>query len=222
MSSPNLEPNSELNEICETKPNERARKRTRNPEKHKIFQKEIEVQKGLEHETKSGKVIKPKIFYEQTSCDCKMKCVEKIGTIRQKQIFESFYGLENWSKKTLYLRSVVKKLPDKVNINSVKCISKKTKYKYFLINSSGEHEEVCHIFFLQCLQVPSSSVYRAIKSAVTNELANESRGKFHSKKSRKGDLKFLKKIIRKFPCYSSHYGSSQSKKKYLNPNMNIK
>lgn len=213
--------NLDSDNIVEAGQNEKTRKRTRNPEKHKSFLQKLKVQKGLEHETKSGKVIEKKTFHEQTKCHCKKNCVKKISVVRQKQIFETFYDLKNWSQKNLYLRSLVKRLPVKDDLRSVKCIPKKANYKYFLANTHGEQEEVCSRFFLQCLQVSSSSVYRIIKSVTTNESAKELRGQFPTRKTSKRDLQFVKSFIQRFPCYSSHYGRSQSNKRYLNPNMNI-
>lgn len=95
MSLPILEPNLEVNEIRETKSIERARKRTRNPQQHKTFQQKVKVQKGLEHETKSGKKVRAKIFHEQIECNCKKKCAEKINTNRQKDIFDISHGPTN-------------------------------------------------------------------------------------------------------------------------------
>lgn len=222
MSSPILVQNFECSDICVEKPIEKTRKRTRNPQNHKTFQQKQKIQKGLGYKTKSGNFVPPKKFYEQKNCGCKKKCAEKVNLIRQKQIFDTFYSLENWSKKTLYLRSLVQSLPRKENLHSVKCNTKKSKYKYFFTNESGEQVNVCYRFFLQCLQVSSSSLNRAIKSVVSNETATEKRGQFPTKKTREKDLLFVKKFIEKFPCYYSHYGATKSDKKYLNPNLNIR
>lgn len=123
---------------------EKTRKRTRNPEKHVAFQQKVKVQKGLEHKSKSGKIIKAKIFREQTQCTggCKKQCTHKINIVRQKEVFETFYNLENFSKKTLYLRSFVKTQPYKEDLKSVKCTSKRASHKYYLTDNKGEHQEV--------------------------------------------------------------------------------
>lgn len=204
------------------KKRKKSRKRTRNIENHKAYQQKLCVQKGLQHTTKSGHVINAKIFQEQTECgNCKKQCWEKIETIRQKEIFETFYGLENWSKKTLFLRSNVKSLPSKENVKSVKCSAKRTKYKYYLTDKNGKHEEVCHTFFLRCFQISQSKLNNALKSIVTNESATDRRGKFPTRKTKANQLKFVKRFIRKFPRYQSHYGASKTKRKYLNPELNI-
>lgn len=141
--------------------------------------------------------------------------------VRQKEIFETFYALENWSKKILFLRSNVKSLPSKEYIKSVKCTTHKTHYKYYLTDENGKHEEVCHTFFSRCFQISKSRLNRAMKSVVSNESASDWRGKFPTRKTSISDLKFVKRFIRKFPCYHSHYGASKIKRKYLNPSLNI-
>lgn len=217
--SSSLEPNLRNMENIQT---EKTRKRTRDPDKHKATQQRVKVQKGLEHTTKSGNIIKAKIFHEQTECgSCKKQCSRKIVVRRQKDIFETFYSLENWSKKRLYLRSLIKSLPQTENLKSVQCIAKKTNHKYYLTNNNGEHEEVCYRFFLNCFQVSSSTLNRVIKSAVTNESASDLRGKYPTRKTSKRDLNVVEKFIRKFPSYYSHYGATKSTKKFLNPNLNI-
>lgn len=215
MESLNLDQNLKYNE-------KKSRKRKRNHENHKAHQQKLRVQKGLQYTTKSGHVISAKIFQEQTECGtCKKQCWKKIEPIRQKEIFATYYGLDNWSKKTLYLRSYVKRIPSEDNIKSVKCTAKRTNYKYYLTDGNGKHEEVCHTFFLRCFQIPRTTLANAIKSMVTNESATDRRGKFPTRKTKPRDLKFVKRFIRKFPCYRSHYGASKTTRKYLNPSLNI-
>lgn len=108
----------------------------------------MKVQGGFENITNSGKAVAAKVFYEQTECVCKNKCAQEIDVDRQKVIFKTFYSFENWSKKTLFLRSLVKIRPTKENFNPV---TTKTRviYDYFLSNSSGNQEKVCFGFFFE-------------------------------------------------------------------------
>lgn len=140
---------------CNSK--KKSRKRTRNVEQHKISLQKSKVQGGLEHTTKSGKLVAAKVFYEQSECNCKNKCAQKIDVHRQKVIFESFYTLESWSKKRLFIRSLVKTHHTKENFNPV---TTKTNvlYDYFLTNSSGNQEKVCLVFFLKCVQTTKTTI----------------------------------------------------------------
>lgn len=115
MSSTILQPNEiYIQEECG-----KSRKRTRNPQKHKIFKQKLKIQSGLDYTTKSGRIVKGKIFLEQIKCGCKKKCEKKINLSRQKEIFDVFYSLNGWSQKTVCLRSLVKSLPKKENVNFI-------------------------------------------------------------------------------------------------------
>lgn len=82
--------------------------------------------------------------------------------------------------------------------------------------------EVCFRFFSNCIQASKDSIYRAIKSAISNEPACDLRRKTSTRKTSQLDTIFLKNFIKRFPCYRSHYGPSKLDKKFLDPNLNIK
>lgn len=199
----------------------KSRKRTRNNKQHKIYQEKLKVQRGLEHTTKSGKTVEAKTFHGQTDCSCNVKCSQKIDIDRQKAIFEAFYTLENWSKKRLFLRSLIKNRPSKGNFNPV-TTRKRTIYDYWLTDSCGNQMKVCFGFFSKCIQVSKDCIYRAIKTVISNETASDPRGRNSTRKTCQRDITFLKNFIKKFPSYHSHYGRSESDKKYLSPSLNIK
>lgn len=219
MSSAHGHSNADQSDQTDSK--NKSRKRTRNIEQRKIHKQKLNVQFGLEHTTESGKVVKAKIFCEQTGCNCKSNCAKKIDVDRQKAIFTAYYSLENWSKKRLFLRSIVKKRPANENFSPV-TTKRRLTYDYFLTNSRGIQERVCSQFFFKCVQVKHDSLYRAMKTAISNETAIDKRGQISFKKTRERDVIFLKNFIKKFPSYYSHYGSSKSDKKFLHPNLNIK
>lgn len=200
----------------------KSRKRTRNIEQHKVYQQKCKVQSGLEHtSSKSGNVVKAKVFREQTSCKCKRNCALKINVDRQEAIFKTFYALENWSKKKLFLRSSMKTRTAKEDFNPI-TTKKRVTYIYSLTNDCGSQTEVCFEFFTKCIQISKDSLYQAMKTILSNEVAHDNRGRVSHRKTRTRDLDFLKKFIEKFPCHYSHYGPSSSEKKFLHQNMNIK
>lgn len=188
----------------------KSRKRTRNPEKHQTHQQKKKVQFGLEHVTKKGNVIKAKIFCAQNKC-CQKECAQRICVARQKTIFETFYSLDSLPKKRLLLRSVVKTRPEKENLNPTTKNARK-KHEYFLTNISGIQENVCFAFFPKCLQISKDVICSAMKSAISNESANELRGRISKRKTSQSDVKFLKNFIEKFSSYYSHYSATQSEK----------
>lgn len=66
-----------------------------------------------------------------------------------------------------------------------------------------------------------SRLSRAINSISTNEICEENRGKYPTRKTDVADIEFLKSFISTFPAYESHYSAANSSKKYLSPNLNI-
>lgn len=131
--------------------------------------------------------------------------------------------MNSWKIKNLYLRSLVKKLPRKENLNP---INPRYKYlcKYYAIDSEGVQQQVCLQFLSKCLHVSKSKLKRITEFVQTNPIGVESRGKCAKKKYAEIDVKFLRSFIETFPTYESHYKSSKSNssKKYLSPFLNIR
>lgn len=198
----------------------KSRKRTRNPKNHKVSQQKSKFQRGQERKTKSGKIMPAKVFCVQIECNCTKRCAQKIGQSRQKAIFDTYYSLENRQNKVLYLRSMVKIRPMKENLNPVTA-KKRNTFDYFLSDDSSHQEKVCFSFFSKCLQVSDKVIYGAIKTSISNQSAAELRGRFPTKKTSESDEHFVQRFIKKLKAHRSHYGLSQSKRKYLHPNLNI-
>lgn len=157
----------------------KSRKRTRNPSLHKANQRKQNVEMGIEHSTKSKKIVPAKIFTGQVIC-CKKACAVKIPIERQQEIFSAYYRFCNWTTKTLFIRASVDKVQNApanstdpvVNLRNQQYI-----FKYTFLNETGIRTDVCKKFFLKCLQVSGSRVYRAMMSANTNPSAKECRWK---------------------------------------------
>lgn len=198
----------------------KCRKRTRNPENHKHFQQKSKVQRGQEHKTNSGKTIPTKVFCAQNNCSCKNKCAQKISQPRQEAIFDTFYSLENRQKKVLYLRSLVKCRSKEENLNPVTAKKRNTR-DYFLSDDLGHQRKVCVSFFKKCMQISGKVIHNAISTSISNQSAAELRGRFSTRKTSESDEHFVERFIKKLPAQRSHYGLSQSKRKYLNPSLNI-
>lgn len=204
--------------------NFRSRKRTRNPQNHKEAKRKKLVQRGDEHVSKSGSVFKQKVFTAQEKCKCKRNCIKNIDVVRQEEIFGEYYQFENWSKKQLFLRSLVKSVEPKRKIVPIIPLKKQTvTHSYFLNDSDGKTHQVCLEFLTNCLQIHKSKMIRAANSIISNPNADEKRGGYRNKDASIVDIAFLKSFISKFPCYESHYRPSKSTStaKYLNPSLNI-
>lgn len=201
----------------------KSRKRTRNPTKHKTYVRKQKVQKGEQRTTKDGNIIEKKTFQLQTTCQCKRKCAENINGSRQEEIFSAYYKFENWTQKTLFLRSLTKTISLKENLNpKISLKEKKFSHKYYLSDQNGAQYEVCVTFLLNCIQIARTRLFDAIKTTTTNETAKDNRGNRITKRTNEKDISFVKDCINSFPSYESHYKISKSNRKYLNPCLTIK
>lgn len=202
----------------------RSRKRTRNPQNDKEMKQKRLVQHGDEHVSKSGSIIKRKEFHVQERCKCKRNCAETIDVTRQKEIFQQFYQFENWSKKQIFLWSLLKSSITKSKLIPIIPLRRKMcTYSYYLSDVHGKTHQVCLHFLTNCLQINKSTVKRAADRMISNPNAVEKRGQFRNKFKIVADISYLKSFMKKFPCHQSHYGPSKSNSivKYLNPNLNI-
>lgn len=80
---------------------------------------------------KPKKVIKRKKirkFSAQVNCTCKKDCANLIDVVKQREIFDQFHGLEKWSEKTEFLRSIVKRAEVKENLNPHIGVKNKKKF----------------------------------------------------------------------------------------------
>lgn len=201
----------------------RSRKRTRNPSKHEAAIKKRKVQEGDQHVTLSGQTIGEKTFCVQNSCQCNGNCPQRINVTRQKEIFSCFYKLMNWSQKTLFLRTLVKKLSVKDNMNPIINLkARKFSNQYYLIDESGNHQQVCLNFLLKCIQISRNKMFNATTTVTSNEPAIDKRGNFPTRKTSDSDILFVKKFIDSLPRYESHYKLSHTDVKYLGFYWNIK
>lgn len=197
-----------------------SRKRTRNPKEHKANRKKQNVQKGEEYMTASGKTVMQKVFHAQTTCLCTRKCSQHINSERQKRIFNTFYELQNWTQKTLFLRTLFKRAQVKENLNPIINLAKRnTQTKYYLSDENGTQHQVCMSFLVNCIQINRTKMFTTIQSMTSNETAKDHRGNFPKKKINENDVAYVKDFINSFPTYESHYSnkSTRSIKKYLSP-----
>lgn len=213
--------NNDCDDGIQDQPKRRSRKRLRNPKEHKVFRLKSSVQQGKAHVSKKGKLITAKTFILQTKCCCPRNCYQVIDAARQKEIFNVYYNFENWCRKCLFLRSMVDIYPRRENLKLVITTTKSYRYEYHMIDKNGTRQRVCQKFLLQCLQISDYIMYKAVRSSILNANAIDHRGHFPNRLSKSDDFKFIYDFIKSFPTFQSHYSSSKSNVKYLNPSLNI-
>lgn len=202
-----------------------GRKRIRNVLKHKSYIKKQKVEQGIEHEGKKG-LIAAKNFEAQSACKCKRGCANQIDVKRQKVLFDAYYQKMQWSQKTLFIRNSVKRQPVKSkkskNYALIALKDRNFTHNYTLIDKNGIEQQVCRDFFLNCIQVKSGRIQSALKSFNTNPEASEQRGRaLPAVKSSEEVLTGIRQFIESVPKYESHYGRSNSQRKYLYYGLNM-
>lgn len=201
----------------------KSRKRTRNPTMHKSFIRKQKVQKGEPHYSASGKLIEGKSFTGQIDCGCKKHCADKIDILRQKELFDAFYAMENWTEETLFLRTLATRNPVRKTLNPIKNIRKHDFHsESFLTDSEQIQHRVCHLFLEKVLQISNKRIFRCLKSQEQNPSAIDFRGKFPSSKTKPSDIEFAKSVLRRLVTYESKYKMNATYSKYVHPDFNLK
>lgn len=171
----------------------------------------------MEHTSKSGKAIPAKVFSAQIICPCRLQCPQKIDVVSQKAHFNYFYKLNNWSEKTKFLRSLIKRNSVEENPNPrINLKQRNFVSKYFLADGEGKRQQICSSFLSKLLQINRTTLFRAAQSAEKNPNAVESRGKYPTIKTDARNIQFVKTFIQKFPTF----GDDQ-RYEYLHPRLNI-
>lgn len=218
-----------LEEEAESRP----RKKMRHYQSHKSFIAKDRVERGLERVSKkSKKVIPTKVFNAQIICKClddkaqKLSCAHKINVVRQKEIFDCYYQQMNWTHKTMFIRGHVKRLPVKTkkcqNYPLLQMKSRNFNHSYTLTDEKGIDQDVCRDFFINCLQITPYRVYNALNTQDKNPSASEVRGKSASiNKTSEFIHQEVVNFINRIPKYESHYGRSETQRKYLPQSLNL-
>lgn len=171
---------------------------------------------------KAAKRKKNKIFSAQVNCTCKKNCAVLIDVIKQRETFDQYHGLDKWSEKTEFLRSIVKRNETKQNLNPRIGLKNKNYFSsFFLFDSNNKQHRVCLLFVTKLLQVNRMKVFRAVSSINTNPYAIDRRGKAPKKRIATEDTEFAKKFIQSFPCYESKTRPKSLDIKYFHPRLNL-
>lgn len=199
-----------------------SRKRQKNTNTKRLLKKNA-VERGKERVTKSGRIVPAIQFETQLVCFCGKNCPDKIDILRQKQLFDYYYG-GNWSSKISMLRSSLRRKPITKSMSALNPIDSQTSRQFYqtfhLIDEHGDEQEVCRHFFYRLFHVNKYKCLRALKSVQNNPGGTDTRGKSSSRnKTSEADIDFLRNYIDKYPKYESHYGRSKSKKMFLSPSM---
>lgn len=163
-------------------------------------------------QTKSARAMRPN--------PCKSRCPNGCCNASDEtrlSVFKHYWGLGNYTRQRDWLCSHVKEVEVKRRRSSNPQKRFKT-YKYFLEvgETKGAKVMVCKQFFLTTLDIGEKTVYYALANATRGASQPDQRGR-HSPANktpvRKTD--FVKAHIESLPAVSSHYCRKESKRLYL-------
>ncbi|KAK3880721.1 hypothetical protein Pcinc_014813 [Petrolisthes cinctipes] len=179
-SSPSSDPQTASKEIQEplvineggvTK--EKAKYKKRHSKEETTSAKQIRKKcrnRGEAYTNVVGRLVEAKKYVDR-DCECKNKCVSKLGTVADRdKIFKSFWALGDFEKQNLHIAESVVLVPTmgvkrKAHIQEEKNLKTVTR-KYFVdLPSTGERVRVCKSMFL-CLHGVSNGRLDRVLQAV--------------------------------------------------------
>lgn len=201
----------------------RGRKRTRNTNDWIDVKAKKELNLGLEHKNRKGKLIPAKEMKNSCKEECRNKCREKISEEDRKELFQEFWKIGDHTRQWDYIARCVKTMNKKQVKNAEGESKRNFSRKYSLILNNNEIS-VCKTMFLNTHGISEQWVTTALsKIGKTGSLEEDRRGK-HSTRPNKIDEDITNSIrqhIQLFPLVPSHYTRKKSTKMYLEEGLNI-
>lgn len=189
--------------------------------------------RGIAYQAYCGKEV-PSKDQKTYLCRCASKCYCNISEDDRKELWNSFYNLENKNTQDVFLQSFIEKRPPKrrrkervdeeAPSESLDTrLSNKSKSYFFTYNIKidGELRPVCKNTFMALYGVTPERVRRLCKLLVQSKTPKDLRGLNRSGNAISGDIcTEIHNQISKFEVKETHY--SGKLKKYLDARLNIK
>ncbi|CAH1111535.1 unnamed protein product [Psylliodes chrysocephalus] len=181
---------------------------------------------GNAYVTRKGKTIRAKTFRELQIC--RMKCKNRIDTLKRKAIFKEFWEMGSFNNRVSFIAGLISSR-DK-GMCRKKVAGKKHKdrtvtHKYAL-HVNGENKEVCKKCFLTTFDITNRFVTDVIKNKKQSTCGIthpdlRGKGEPHNK-TPKDDINLVISHISLIPTYESHYPRKDSTRKYLPSHYTLK
>lgn len=175
---------------------------------------------GLEYTTNTGKTVKPRA--STILVDCKAKCKSKIGDDLREQLFNLYWSMGSFNRRTAYMSKLITCCP-KISCRKRRDTPEKQKprektYQYY-VPKDGELIRVCKGCFMKIF----CESIKFLRNICTNMLSSpaqrcspDKRGRAPpSNKRSQHDISLLINHINRLPSYESHYCRKETSKKYL-------
>ncbi|KAJ8704336.1 hypothetical protein PYW08_013060 [Mythimna loreyi] len=203
----------------------RKRKGQANPKEWKKNERKIKRQKGEPYISSKG-VLKPGKAVGEKVCaeSCKEKCTEKISEQDRLRIFSCYWDIENVEQKRQYIVSLIKRETPATRKTANPESRRKLTNKYFLKKpSESELIRVCQKFFLSTLNISEMFMRGCFKKlSETNVVESDARGvRGPHNKTPESARQYVKDHINSFPRMPAHYVRKDTKKEYLDQDLNI-
>lgn len=183
-----------------------TRKRTRNEGGWIDVKAKTNLNIGIEHLNRSGKLIAAKKMGPPCNLSCRLKCVDKVSDEIRKILFADYWALGDHSRQWDLIARYVKVSNKQVgSVNSRRQCSR----KYFLpIPNNNTEIQVCKTMFLRTFSI-SEKVVQTVSLKLTNSpaLMADRRGKHTSRPARISDevKECINGHISSFTLVGSHY-----------------
>lgn len=155
----------------------------------------------------------------QPPCNnCFLRCNDKITEAQRKDIFEQFWKLTDSEKKQFYSKNVLEFPCKNGGLAGRRQLTREYTFKV-----NNQTYRVCSVFFLSTLDISERRINYFLKAAraKTSSQYGEHRGKHSKNRLNPGRIHEMSSHIESFPAVESHYCRAESKKKFLDPHLNI-
>lgn len=197
-----------------------CRKRKAYPQTWQQNRRKCKRNLGLKYTTKNGKVIPKKNCLGPISKCCAFECYKKFSPERFTKINTDYWALENFTRKRDFIEAHVKESPcARVKHNGSS--KRKYTYRYFLPNDLNEDVKVCKRLFLTALNISGTTVQTVkIKKRENLDVGFDYRGRGSNNLISETLRQTVRTHIELFPICESHYCRKDSKKLYLDSQLN--
>lgn len=182
-------------------------------------------QAGQEYVSRQGKNVVPKKVANKKDClnNCKYKCSKLITHDERQKVFESFYSLKNQEQKSQFMLNSTEKFEKNRTYPKKEESRRQFSFKYF-VDVHSNRFQVCKPFYLGTRNISQKPIYTVHRNKIhiSNVPTISKRGTVGGRKLPNGAKENVMAHINKFPKVASHYCRADTKKEYLDSNLNLK
>ncbi|KAK3926562.1 Serine--pyruvate aminotransferase, mitochondrial [Frankliniella fusca] len=169
-----------------------------------------------------GKIIKGRQMRPLKE-KCRLQCATKLNEDRRAEIFEEYWGLNDFDKRVAYIANHVIVKEKKVARGSQ--VKNRTCTLQYELEQNNRRVIVCKPCFLATLDENDGFTSRALankRESYSGVTRSDKRGKMPSaKKTPQPVIDKIHEHIASFPKYKSHYARSRTDKEYLGSDLSV-